>query len=46
MTAKQLEAYQENQRMRIQNPEAVTVHQDGGAYTEAGPSSGSEIPPT
>lgn len=48
MTGKQLEAYQEQQRLAVQNPSApggVTVHQDGGAFTEAA-TSGSEIPPT
>ena len=51
MSAKQLEAYQEAQRFRVQNPSAgpsggLTVHEDGGAYSEAGPSDGNEIPPT
>jgi hypothetical protein len=44
MSAKQREAYQESQRLAVQNP-GVTVHQDGGAYNDA-QASGSEIPPT
>lgn len=48
MSAKQYEAYQERQRLAVQNPSGpsgVTVHQDGGAYVEAD-ASGSEVPPT
>lgn len=48
MSPKQQEAYQESQRLAVQNqtaPANVTVHQDGGAFTEA-QASGSEIPPT
>ncbi|KLT38335.1 hypothetical protein CC85DRAFT_289611 [Cutaneotrichosporon oleaginosum] len=48
MSGKQLEAYQDRQRLAVQNPSGpggVTVHQDGGAFTEA-QASGAEIPPT
>ncbi|BEJ11333.1 hypothetical protein CspHIS471_0107550 [Cutaneotrichosporon sp. HIS471] len=48
MSPKQREAYEESQRLAVQNqsaPAAVTVHQDGGAFTEV-QSSGAEIPPT
>lgn len=50
MTAKQQEAYRERQQFHVQNPGdssagPVTVHTDGGAYTEA-QASGNEIPPT
>lgn len=55
MSSKQREAYQESQRFHVQNPSnpyageaapgPVTVHTDGGAYTEA-QTSAPEIPPT
>ncbi|BEI80252.1 hypothetical protein CcaverHIS002_0107810 [Cutaneotrichosporon cavernicola] len=48
MSPKQREAYEDSQRLAVQNqgvPEAVTVHQDGGAFTEV-QTSGAEIPPT
>lgn len=51
MTAKQQEAYREQQHFHIQNPGdasgsgPVTVHTDGGAYNEV-QANGNEIPPT
>lgn len=51
MTAKQQEAYREQQQFHVQNPGdasgsgPVTVHTDGGAYNEV-QASGNEIPPT
>lgn len=51
MTAKQQEAWREQQQFHVQNPNEasssgpVTVHTDGGAYNDL-QASGNEIPPT